>query len=151
MNKWSPSGSGHGVRTEGGRGGEDMRNFRNGKKKKSNKDMREKQTEEKQKASSPVIKSLWWRFLKQTSVWNLPAIPSFLYISKYIPADRKRSDRYTDRPQLLQRRLDTLRGEPFHYARHIVRTWRPEIQTTLPSSAVSNSRGKRAKQHLHAG
>lgn len=50
-------------------------------------------------------------------------------------------DRYTDRLQLLEKRLDTLQVKPFHYARYILRTCSQKYkQPAIP--AVSNNHGK---------
>lgn len=122
--------------------------MKNTVKKICNKDVQEKCTET--KASSSVIKALWWRFIKQTStgITSHPLIP---FLGKYILVERgKKQDRYTDRLQLLERRLDTLQGEPFHYPRHILRTCSQKYKQPA-SLAVSNNQHKCAKKPLYAG
>lgn len=81
------------------------------------------------------------RFPKQTlaGVTSHHFIPST--VRNYILVGRQQLDRYTDRLQLLEKRLDTLQVEPFHYAGYILRTCSQKYkQPAVP--AVSNNQDK---------
>lgn len=82
--------------------------------------------------------------------WSGRILSIYYTVSKYIPVGRQQLDRYTDRLQLLERRLDTLQADPFHYTTYILRMC--SLKYKQPDALnVSNSQGKWAKQHLHAG
>ena len=116
---------------------------------KINEDVKEKCTEtEKNKGFIFCYLVVVVEIYKTNIKWNHKSpFHSLCQYGKYILVERKRLDRYTDRLQLLG---DTLRGEPFHYARHILRMHSQKYKQPA-SSAVSNNQSKQAKQHLHAG